>query len=236
MSKEPFQQKGRPKRSTLGNILLVVGALVIVAPLGVAAYDEIMWRWEMRQYAEAPSPVLLTPVGEAATTPPPAPGETENPSQFEPPPRSEDLPLLRFDRARGLPTYQIEIPKLGITYLVGEGIDNQVLAKGPGHYPQTVLPGEVGNAALAAHRTVRGRPAFFYSIDELQPGDEIRIGYRDKTLIFQVERSFLTTPFDLGVLAPTAYPSLTLTTCDPPGGDEQRLIVQARLTQVKERS
>lgn len=79
---------------------------------------------------------------------------------------------------------------------------------------------------------MRGRPAFFYAINQLEPGDTILVGYRDKTLTFAVERVFLTTPFDLTVLNPTPYPTLTLTTCDPPGSDEMRLIVRAQLIKV----
>lgn len=210
---------------------MVAGALVILTPLAISSYEAILWQKELRQFAEAPSPVLLTPVGEA---PPPAPvvapAETGKPP--EPQPESKEWKPLTFDRRVGLPTYQLEIPKIGVKYLVGEGVDNPILAKGPGHYPQTALPGEIGNAAVAAHRTVRGRPAFFYAIDKLEPGDEIRVRFQDVTLIFQVEKVYLTDPYDLAVLNPTDYPSLTLTTCDPPGSDEQRLIVTSRLRQT----
>lgn len=238
----------RPRRLTVGNTLLVVGALVLLTPLAFTAYEEIMWRLEVKYFTEAPSPVLLTPVGETAThrpdpsTPPPTPPPPENPAgntvpggqgdKTTPPSTAEEVKPLVFDRSQGIPVYQLEIPRIGVKYLVGEGVDNPVLAKGPGRYPQTSLPGELGNAALAGHRTVRGRPAFFYAINELQPGDTILIGYRNKTLTFEVERVFLTTPFDLTVLDPTPYPALTLTTCDPPGSDEMRLIVRAKLVKV----
>ncbi|MFZ5823619.1 MAG: sortase [Bacillota bacterium] len=212
----------------------------MLTPLAFNAYQEIRWRLEVKYFTEAPSPVLLTPVGEAATGAPmppeasePPPAMTpETPLSTEPPPKTGPLPVLTFDRSQGIPTYQLEIPRIGVKYLVGEGIENEVLAKGPGRYPQTSLPGEMGNAALAGHRTVRGRPAFFFAINELQPGDPIHIGYRDKQLTFEVEKVFLTTPFDLSVLHPTPYQALTLTTCDPPGSDEKRLIVRARLVKV----
>lgn len=220
MKHEQTPRGARPRRVTMGNLLLMMGALVTLTPLAFTAYAEIMWRLEVKYYAEAPTPVLLSPVGDAATQPAAAP-----PKAGEPEP-------LKLNRSQGAPSYQLEIPRIGIKYLVGEGVDNPVLAKGPGHYAQTVLPGEMGNAALAGHRTVRGRPAFFYAINELEPGDPIRVGYRDKTLTFTVERVFLTTPFDLSVLNPTPYPSLTLTTCDPPGSDEMRLIVRARLVEM----
>ena len=45
--------------------------------------------------------------------------------------------------------------------------------KGPGHYPGTPLPGQIGNAAIAGHRTTHGAP--FYRINELAKGDRIKI-------------------------------------------------------------
>lgn len=236
----------RSRRLPLANLLIVAGALVLLTPVAFILYDEALYRLEMGRVPQ-PSPVLLTPVGETAPPPalppsppppaPPPPAPVAVPEPEEPAALSEspaDLPVVQIDRTEGIPTYQIEIPKLGLSYLVGEGIDDPVLAQGPGHYPQTALPGEAGTAAVAGHRTIRGKPAFFYSIDKLQPGDEIRIGYRDRSLTFEVQAVYLTSPYDLSVLDPTTYPSLTLTTCDPPGSDEKRLIVTSRLKRSTE--
>ena len=52
-----------------------------------------------------------------------------------------------------------------------EGVSLADLKKGPGHYPETPLPGQEGNAAIAGHRTTYGAP--FHRLDELKPGDEI---------------------------------------------------------------
>jgi LPXTG-site transpeptidase (sortase) family protein len=42
-------------------------------------------------------------------------------------------------------------------------------------------PGEPGNAVMAGHLDdVRGRPAVFWRLDELQPGDEILVRYSDE--------------------------------------------------------
>lgn len=141
-------------------------------------------------------------------------------------------PAIQVERGAGSSTYQIEIPAVGIRQMVVEGIENEPLARGPGHYPDTPLPGEMGNAAMAGHRTFRGRPAFFFNLHRLKPGDPIRITYPDRTLLFAVERVFVTDPYDLTVIGPTPYPALTLTTCDPPGTADNRLIVRAKLTAV----
>ena len=39
------------------------------------------------------------------------------------------------------------------------------LRKGPGHYPDTPLPGVMGNMAIAGHRTTYGHP--FGDLDQL---------------------------------------------------------------------
>ena len=60
---------------------------------------------------------------------------------------------------------------MGVDEIVVAGVGVDDLKKGPGHYPQTPLPGEHGNAAIAGHRTTYGAP--FLDIDNLQPGDDV---------------------------------------------------------------
>jgi sortase A len=73
----------------------------------------------------------------------------------------------------GEATARIQIPAIGVDKIVVEGISLQDLKKGPGHYPETPLPGQEGNAAIAGHRTTYGAP--FHRLDELEPGDEITV-------------------------------------------------------------
>ena len=54
---------------------------------------------------------------------------------------------------------------------VVEGVSLDDLAKGVGHYPKTVLPGEVGNFAVAGHRATHGEP--FAYLDEVRKGDAV---------------------------------------------------------------
>lgn len=221
----------------MGNLLLALGALVLLVPLGLIARDEITYRMQMAQ-ASTPTPVILNPLdgprqplltAPDSSTPDDVPSTDQTTHQTDGPATS--APTLSPDLDHSAPNYSIEIPRIGVAYAIGEGVDDPILAKGPGRYPQTVMPGELGTAALAGHRTIRGRPAFFYALDKLEAGDEIRIRYPDRVLSFAVEKVFLTSPYDLSVLHPTAYAALTLTTCDPPGSDEMRLIVQSRLVE-----
>ena len=54
-----------------------------------------------------------------------------------------------------------------------QGVGLGDLRKGPGHYPETPLPGEQGNAAIAGHRTTYGAP--FNRLGELVDGDELQV-------------------------------------------------------------
>ena len=66
---------------------------------------------------------------------------------------------------------RLEIPRIGVDKIVVAGVEKPDLKKGPGHYPETPMPGQLGNSAIAGHRTTYGQP--FYSIEQLQPGDDL---------------------------------------------------------------
>src|SRR5918998_265144 len=63
---------------------------------------------------------------------------------------------------------QIRIPKIGVEKIVVSGVSLEDLKRGPGHYPDTPMPGQPGNSAIAGHRTTYGAP--FYRLGELPPG------------------------------------------------------------------
>ncbi|MDQ2724318.1 MAG: sortase [Actinomycetota bacterium] len=120
------------------------------------------------------------------------------------------------------------IPKIGVDTYVVEGIAENDLVNGPGHYSQTVLPGQNGNAAIAGHRTTYGAP--FFRLNELSPGDDIDITARGGTQFrYQVTGSTVVSPDDVGVLDPTPDARLTLTTCNPRFSATSRLIVVGKL-------
>jgi sortase A len=121
----------------------------------------------------------------------------------------------------------INIPKIGLDEVVVEGVGVEELKQGVGHYPDTKLPGEKGNAALAGHRTTYGHP--FNRIDELGAGDEITITTRAGTFRYEWMEKQVVTPETVSVLADTPDDRLTLTTCNPKYSAAERLIVVAKL-------
>ena len=70
----------------------------------------------------------------------------------------------------------IEIPKIDVTKRMFEGVTLTTLNRGPGHWPGTAMPGQVGNVVIGGHRTSHDKP--FRHIDELDPGDEVDLHHR----------------------------------------------------------
>ena len=122
---------------------------------------------------------------------------------------------------------RIEIPALHFKAYVLEGTDGSVLAKGPGHYPGTPLPGEAGNACIAGHRTTHGHA--FRDLDKLQPGDLIFTATAGHTAVYRVVKTLVVSPTDVSVASQSGTDRLTLTTCHPKGSAKQRLVVVAEL-------
>ena len=121
----------------------------------------------------------------------------------------------------------LEIPKIGVDKIVVAGVSVSDLRRGPGHYPSTPLPGQVGNAAIAGHRTTYGAP--FYRIDELGPGDEIFVTTTAGRFRYLVTEQRVVAPTELSVLDPTPNATLTLTACHPRYSARQRIVVSAAL-------
>src|SRR5439155_1901428 len=128
----------------------------------------------------------------------------------------------------GQPLTRIEIPAIGVDTIVVQGTSPSALRAGAGHYPNTPLPGQHGNVAVAGHRTTYGRP--FNRIDELKPGDKIILTTPVGRYTYQITRPpFITDPFDWTVIAKSKEPLLTLTACHPKESARQRIVIRAKL-------
>jgi sortase A len=124
---------------------------------------------------------------------------------------------------------RIEIPKLGVNVVVVQGIDEDSLRAGAGHYPETPLPCSVGDVAIAGHRTTYGKP--FANIDRLGPGDEIVLKTPVGSCVYRVTQNpFAVLPDNWSVVANTPGQfTLTLTACHPKGSASHRLVIKAAM-------
>ena len=123
------------------------------------------------------------------------------------------------------PVARLQIPKIGLDEIVLEGIDDDALNGGPGHYPGSPLPGAAGNSILSAHRD-----RHFRNLGQLAVGDTILTQSGAKTM-----KWIITNRKVVGRETPVLFPSktaqLTLTTCWPIryfGSAPDRLILTAK--------
>lgn len=122
----------------------------------------------------------------------------------------------------------LRVPRLGLEVVLFEGVDREVLKKGPGHMPGTPIPGQPGNAVISGHRTTYGRP--FFDFDLLEPGDVFEIETAIGTHTYRMmDPSFVVEPTEVWVTNDKPGAWLTLTTCNPKFSARQRLIVTAEL-------
>jgi sortase A len=138
----------------------------------------------------------------------------------------------------------IHIPRLAPGYVkpIVEGVTPGDLAKGIGHYPTTVLPGAVGNFALAGHRATNGEP--FRDLDKLRAGDLVFIETADTWYTYTMSRSEIVKPTQTDVLLPVprqagvspTQPLITLTTCNPRWASTERLIWYGSLSGTQPKS
>jgi sortase A len=120
------------------------------------------------------------------------------------------------------------IPAIGVSEYVVEGTDADNLRKGPGHYPETPLPGQRGTSAIAGHRTTYGAP--FRKLDKLDKGDRIIVELPYGTFVYRVERTQIVDDSALWVTRKVGHDRVVLTACHPLYSAEQRIVAFARLT------
>ncbi len=134
----------------------------------------------------------------------------------------------------------LHVPRFGQEWVrpVLQGTDAEVLATGVGHYDGTAAPGQVGNFAVAGHRTTWGRP--FHDIDRLRAGDRVLVETADAVYVYVVTGHEVVPPTDVDVLAPVpdepgaapAEPVLTMTSCHPRYSAAERYVVHAELAET----
>lgn len=122
----------------------------------------------------------------------------------------------------------IEIPKLGLTRSMFEGIRETTLDRGPGHWPGTAMPGELGNVVVAGHRVSHNRD--FRDIDQLVAGDEVIFATPAGRFVYLVESIRIVEPHEMWIVTQTYDKRATLFACHPPGSTAQRIVAHLRLS------
>lgn len=203
----------------IGRVCITAGVLILL----FVAYQ--LWGTGIRE-AQAQNDLqseFERVVGQAedapdvATVPGNTPGTASTTSTAPPPPPPTE----------GGAMAQIRIPDIGVDKIVVEGVQVSDLKRGPGHYPDSPLPGQPGNAAIAGHRTTYGAP--FNRIDELENGDEILVTTAQGAFRYVVREQLIVRPDQVEVLGDFGDDRLTLTACHPKYSARQRIVVVATL-------
>ncbi|TQO19988.1 sortase A [Rhodoglobus vestalii] len=147
------------------------------------------------------------------------------------------VPIVATAPAQAVPFGTLIVPRFGADYArpIAESVNlREVLnTQGVGHYTGTQMPGEVGNFAVAAHRTGWGDP--FLNIDKLQLGDSIYAETEAGWYRYIFRSLEYVAASGVGVLNPVPQVDgvvasdrlMTLTSCNPIHTTDERIIAYA---------
>ena len=134
---------------------------------------------------------------------------------------------------------KIIIPKIGVDVpvvydepKVDEASYQKALERGVVRLGNTANPGTKGNVVIGGHSSNNvfnpGKYKYvFVNLKRLDVGDIFYLNYNGKRYTYKVTvAKKIITPKETSVLAQTTTPTVTLFTCDPPGTNVNRLIVQ----------
>lgn len=212
------------RRSRASGVSLVIGELLLTAGALIALF--LGWQlWFNDLVVGAQQGSAAVELQERWMNGVAEPGDTAEPpgDAAEPPAEGTGFAILH-------------VPRFGADFsrVIGEGVGTaEVLNRadlGVGHYPGTQMPGEVGNFAIAAHRTTWGAP--FQKLAELQLGDRIYVQTEDGWFTYAYRSIEYVRPEAIGVVGPVPqHPGvqatdrmITLTTCNPLLSSAERLI------------
>ncbi|MFM7684418.1 MAG: sortase [Actinomycetota bacterium] len=226
----PFFDRPRPPRDwrwvvgNLGRMFITLG-LLMFAFVGYQLWGTGIKTAQAQDSLEQEFIKLLERASTSTTTAVPdttVPGEIVTSTTI---PTAPAIPI-----ELGAPVAQLRIERIGLDWTVVEGVRVADLQRGPGHFPETPLPGQYGNAAIAGHRTTYGAP--FGDLDRVVVGDLIEVGTLAGNYTYRVTGSLVVSPGAYGAVIPTLdfnRATLTLSTCTPKYSTRQRLIVQSEL-------
>jgi sortase A len=211
------------KLSQILGELLITGGVVLLLFVG--------WQlWWTNVEADAKQTEAIQNFAQQLTGPV-TPAESANPADY-------GDPVVGTAPDNGETIGIMYIPRFGADYTrpIIEGTGADVLdTLGLGHYGSTSMPGAVGNFAVAGHRQTHG--AVLDSIHTLVPGDKIYVQTKDGYYVYVFRNNQIVMPSRTDVLEPVptlpgVTPTesfLTMTSCNPRFGAEERIIAYALL-------
>lgn len=126
----------------------------------------------------------------------------------------------------------MEIPSIRLKQPVVEGVTEDVIKYFLGKFPESAMPGEVGNFSVAGHRVSDFTDAFI-NLYKVKPGDKVIVTTKSGKYTYEVDESFIVEPEQVEVLDTADYEKITLITCTI--GSKRRVIVTGRLIDKSEK-
>jgi len=147
---------------------------------------------------------------------------------------SKKTKRIRFviPKERFVPIGRLRIPEINLDVAFRDGVHEEILIEGPGHWPGTPLPGESGNAVLSGHRTTYTHP--FGDLNLLEPGDTVKAKLTGEKMVrFEVTKNTVVPEAEYAdfVLEQPKRPkvrSITMFACHPKGYRTYRIVVRAK--------
>lgn len=205
------RNRGRSILGVFGELLITVGALILLFVAWQLWWTDVVAR---RSFDDTRAELAQQWQADAGVT------------------GDRSLPAERAEP--GIAFALMYVPALGdaawrVPILQGTSVD--LLQRGLGHHAGSALPGEVGNVAIAGHRTTYGAP--FGDIDRLQRGDQVIIETQNGWYVYELDRSEVIDANEGWVLDPVpgrppdTTPSdelITIYACHPKFSAAQRFV------------
>jgi sortase A len=217
--------------NVLGELFLTAGALILLFLGWQLWFNDLVVGASQSDASSALSEEWSSPVASPATSAPTETAAVAAPLVVP----SSDAPAVVTAPAASSAFANLIVPRLGADYrrTISSGVGLDVInnsAAGIGHYPESQLPGELGNFALAAHRTTYGKS--FHDINNFVPGDHIFIETEAGWYRYVYRNSVYVYPTGVDVLNPVpqfrgSEPGdriITLTSCNPYFSAAERII------------
>ena len=118
---------------------------------------------------------------------------------------------------------QLEIPAIGLSQPLFEGVTLTSIDRGPSHWPGTAMPGQLGNVVIAGHRTTHSRP--FWDLNLVEPGDELIFTMvSGDRFVYTLDRIEIVDADEIRIIDQGYAYTATLFGCHPKGSARQRIV------------
>jgi sortase A len=139
--------------------------------------------------------------------------------------RLESFPVQQRMSQPEDPFGKISVPRIGVSAIVAEGVDEKTLRHAVGHFPESATPDTAGTVALAGHRDT-----FFRGLKNIRINDLVTLETSRGKYQYQVIRTTVVGPEHVELVRSSSQSDLTLVTCFPfhyVGSAPKRFVVQA---------